>query len=148
MVRSMRKILERTDVQAGNLFIGVAVLGFWLTRDLDVGTLGDMRTGYFPRFVCWALLLLGLAVAVRGLCGTGDEQGGAPVSRAVVLIPASIIVFGYALEPLGMVIATLLTVLVAGFAARDLRLGESVLAAVVLMLVCSLIFVWGLSSPM
>jgi hypothetical protein len=113
-----------------------------------VGKLGDMSTGYFPRFVCWALLLLGLAVVVRGLHGARDEQGGAPVSRAVVLIPAGIIVFAYALEPLGMVIATLLTVLVAGFAARDLRLRESVLAAVVLMLVCSLIFVWGLSLPM
>jgi putative tricarboxylic transport membrane protein len=61
------RVLARRDVLAGLLFIAVAVLGLWLSRDYPIGTALRMGTGYVPRLLCWLLLGLGAVVLVQGL---------------------------------------------------------------------------------
>ena len=58
------RMLARKDVLAGLLFIAVAVLGLWISRDYPIGTALRMGTGYVPRLLCW--LLFGLGVIVFG----------------------------------------------------------------------------------
>src|SRR6266516_3144541 len=52
-------MLARKDVLAGLLFIVVAVLGLWISRDYPIGTALRMGTGYVPRLLCWLLFGLG-----------------------------------------------------------------------------------------
>ena len=46
---AIMQVLARTDVLAGLLFIGLALLGLWLSRDYPIGTALRMGTGYVPR---------------------------------------------------------------------------------------------------
>ena len=52
-------VLTRKNVLAGLLFMAVAALGLWVSRDYPVGTALRMGTGYVPRLLCWVLLALG-----------------------------------------------------------------------------------------
>ena len=55
----LARILPRPDVLAGLMFIAIAALGLWVSRDYPVGTALRMGTGYVPRLLCWILLGLG-----------------------------------------------------------------------------------------
>ena len=59
--------LARKNVLAGLMFIAIAALGLWLSRDYPIGTALRMGTGYVPRLLCWILMGLGAAIAVQGL---------------------------------------------------------------------------------
>src|SRR6476661_7747353 len=59
-------LLARRDVLAGLLFVGVALLGLWLSRDYPIGTALRMGTGYVPRLLC------GLVLSILLLIGVGS----------------------------------------------------------------------------
>src|SRR5260370_31508262 len=61
------RALARKDVLAGLLFIVVAVLGLWVSRDYPIGTALRMGTRYVPRLLCWLLLVLGAIGLLPGL---------------------------------------------------------------------------------
>src|SRR2546429_404878 len=107
-------MLARRDVLAGLLFIGVAVLGLWLSRDYPIGTALRMGTGYVPRLLCWLLLGLGAVVLVQGL---REAQDARPLSssdvsalRPVIFVTASLVIFGLSIERLGLIISILLLI--------------------------------------
>ena len=111
---SVLRLLRRKDVLAGLMFIAVAVLGLWASRDYPIGTATRMGTGYVPRLLCWILLGLGVAGRAQGLRGSrGDALDRAPpIWRALIFVPASLLVFAFAIEPLGVVVAIVLLVAV------------------------------------
>src|SRR5829696_7161935 len=101
--------LARKDVLAGLMFMTVAVLGLWASRDYPVGTAVRMSTGYVPRLLCWLLLALGTAVLLKGYRAATQEWGVALNAwRPLIFVPVSLIVFAFAMGPLGLVAATLL----------------------------------------
>ena len=112
------RMLARKDVLAGLMFIAVAAFGLWASRNYPIGTALRMSTGYVPRLLCWVLLALGIVIMVIGLRAQ-DERGafaGAQHLRALVFVPASLLVFAFAMDRLGVVIATFLLVAVGGLA--------------------------------
>jgi putative tricarboxylic transport membrane protein len=142
------RMLARRDVLAGLLFIGVAVLGLWLSRDYPIGTALRMGTGYVPRLLCWLLLGLGAVVLVQGL---REPQDARPLSssdvsalRPVIFVTASLVIFGLSIERLGLIISILLLIGVGAVAARGLRPFETIAAAVVLIILSWGIFILGL----
>ncbi len=72
------RILARKNVLAGLMFIAIAALGLWVSRDYPIGTALRMGTGYVPRLLCWILMGLGAVVLVQGL----REKRCAAPSRA------------------------------------------------------------------
>ena len=147
-VSAVRHILARKDVLAGLLFVGVALLGLWLSRNYPIGTALRMGTGYVPRLLCWILLALGVVILVLGLReGQGahlvsSEQGSS--WRAVIFVTASLVIFGVSIERLGLVLSILLLVGVGAVAARGLRPLETLLATLVLIALSWGIFILGL----
>jgi hypothetical protein len=143
-------LLARADVLAGLLFVGVAVLGLWLSRDYPIGTALRMGTGYVPRLLCWMLLVLGIVVLAIGL--RAPQPPSAPFAgqslRPVVLAPLSLLAFALAISRVGIVVATVALVVVAAFASRESRPHEAVIAAVSLVIATLAIFVWGLGLPL
>ena len=141
-------MLARKDVLAGLLFIGVAGLGLWLSRNYPIGTALRMGTGYVPRLLCWVLLGLGVIVLVQGLRDAqvprsrSSSQGSA--WRPVIFVTASLVIFGLSIERLGLVVSILLLVGVGAVAARNLRTLETVAAALVLIALSWGIFILGL----
>jgi hypothetical protein len=146
----------RKDVLAGLLFIAVGTLGLWLSRDYPVGTAFRMGTGYMPRLLCWILLGLGAIVLVLGLrdgqvhglrdghAAPAGSAAGIPAWRPVLFVTAGLVVFGLAIERLGLVLAVFLLVGLAAVAGRGLRPIETVVAALVLIALCWAIFILAL----
>ena len=146
--QSFASMLRRKDVLAGLMFIGVAAIGLWASRNYPIGTAMRMGTGYVPRLLCWILLALGVVVLVQGLRGAGGTlEKSPPIWRAILLVPASLVVFAYTIGPLGVVAATLLLVAVASFAGRESRPLEVAATAVALVVLTLTIFVWGIGLP-
>jgi hypothetical protein len=61
------RMLRRKNVLAGLMFIVIAAIGLWASRNYPVGTALRMSTGYVPRLLCWLLMGLGTVVLVQGL---------------------------------------------------------------------------------
>jgi len=141
-------LLARKDVLAGLLFISVALAGLWLSRDYPIGTALRMGTGYVPRLLCWILLGLGIVVLVQGLRETLPPRpltfGTSATWRPVIFVTASLVIFGLSIERLGLVISILLLIAVGAVAARGLRPLETLIAALVLVVLSWAIFILGL----
>jgi hypothetical protein len=140
--------LQRKNVLAGLMFMSVALLGLFLSRNYPLGTILRMGTGYVPRLLCWVLLALGAGVTLVGAFGTDDRfsEEGSPW-RSLVFVPLSLIVFALTAESLGLVIASASLVVVGALAGRHMRIVEVVITAVVLSAVCVAIFIWGRALP-
>src|SRR5438094_6401593 len=115
-------VLLRKNVLAGLMFMAVAVLGLWLSRNYPIGTALRMGTGYVPRLLCWLLMGLGAIVLVQGLRearSEGPSDGGA-LTRLwpIVVVTTSLVVFGLSLERLGLAVAILLLIAIGSLAAR------------------------------
>jgi putative tricarboxylic transport membrane protein len=138
-------ILARKNVLAGLMFIAIAALGLWVSRDYPIGTALRMSTGYVPRLLLWALLLLGGVILVSGIradVGSELEPGGA--WRPIILVPAALVAFALGLDAFGLVLACALLVGVGSLANRDLRPVEVIGAALLLTFMTWAIFVWAL----
>jgi hypothetical protein len=141
-------MLARKDVLAGVMFMAVAAFGLWLSRDYPIGTAFRMGTGYVPRLLCWILLGLGAVVFLQGLRAAQAERtvagDGASAWRPVVFVTVSLVVFGLAIERVGLVVSILLLVGLGSVAARALRPLETAVAALVLIVLSWAIFILGL----
>ncbi|MBX9827544.1 MAG: tripartite tricarboxylate transporter TctB family protein [Xanthobacteraceae bacterium] len=142
---SARDTLARADVLSGLLFIAVAALGLWISRDYPVGTALRMGTGYVPRLLCWMLMGLGAIVLVQGL-----REKAPPVRpsvaglRATLAVTLAIVAFALSIERLGLVLAIVLLTGIGALATRALRPLETAIAALVLIALSWGIFIAGL----
>ena len=144
-----RAVLQRRDVLSGLLFMVVAAFGLWVSRNYAIGTASSMGTGYMPRLLLWVLLGLGGSILVSGLWKADrvaeTDASGAAAWRPAVFVTLSLLVFGLALERLGLVLSILLLTAIAAAAGRSMRLPETAVATLVLIALCWLIFIVGLS---
>lgn len=142
------QLLRRKDVLAGLMFIAVAALGLWASRNYPIGTAVRMGTGYVPRLLCWILLGLGCIVFLQGLRASAVRlEQSPPIWRSLILVPASLVVFAYAIGPLGVIAAIVLLVAVGSIAGKDSRLVEVAATALLLIVLTLLVFVWGIGLP-
>ena len=134
---------------AGLLFIAVAVIGLWASRNYPIGTTTRMGTGYVPRLLCWILLGARRAGAGAGPARRGGDliERGRPVWRAIVFVPLSLLVFALLIGPFGVVAATVALVVVGALASRESRPLEVAAAALLLVVLTLAIFVWGVGLP-
>jgi putative tricarboxylic transport membrane protein len=139
-------ILARKNVLAGLMFVAIAALGLWVSRDYPIGTALRMGTGYVPRLLCWILMGLGAAILVQGV-----REKDAPPERTswrqlmpIVIVTTSLVAFAFAIEQLGLVLSILLLVGIGAIAARDIKIWELLVAALVLIALSWAIFILGL----
>jgi putative tricarboxylic transport membrane protein len=140
--------LAQKDVLAGLMFMAIAVLGLWLSRNYPIGTALRMGTGYVPRLLCWILLVLGGLVLIQGLRARERDLDGPPLRlRPLLLIPLALVAFALTIERLGIIAAGTLLILIGGLASSESRPLEVVATAAALVLFTWGIFVWALSLP-
>ena len=142
-------MLRRVDVRElafGLFLIVLASVAFVSTRSLSVGTAADMGPGFVPRALAWIILGFGACVLRRqpaqgagalargGMAAAGRHPG---VDRAV----------RRAVLHLGLIVACVGAVLVAGTATRPVPWGQLLLFGPVLAALSALLFVKGLGLP-
>jgi hypothetical protein len=140
------RIRNQQDLGAGLLFLAIALFALWVARDYPVGTSVRMSSGYFPRVLCFVLIGLGVYVSLRALVIEGPAVTKVRL-RPLLLITAAIVTFAYSIQMLGLVLATVLLVLIGGYASPSVRLSEMLAAAVVLAVMTIAIFIWGIGLP-
>jgi hypothetical protein len=129
------------------MFIAIAAVGLWASRNYPIGTATRMGTGYVPRLLCWILLGLGVLVFVQGLRGGASLEPGRSIWRAIIFAPLSLLVFAFLIGPYGVIVATVVLVAVGALAGRESRPLEVAAAAAILVVLTLSIFVWGVGLP-
>jgi hypothetical protein len=134
------------DFIAGLLFIVLGGLAVALARDYPFGTTMRMGPGYFPTVLGGILLLFGIYVLARGL-RSGDKVKGEWGWKPLALVALSIVLFGLLLDRVGMIPATVVTLIVAAAAGREFRWKEVILLAAVMTAFSVAVFSYGLKLP-
>ena len=144
--------LARKNVLAGLLFIAVAVIGLWVSRNYPIGSALRMGTGYVPRLLLWILLALGGVVLLQGLregsAQPGTDSERTSIVRPIVFVTLSLVTFALAIERLGLVISIVLLIGIGSLASRESRLLETLLTAAFLLALSVAIFIVGLGLTM
>ncbi|MSP00441.1 MAG: tripartite tricarboxylate transporter TctB family protein [Acetobacteraceae bacterium] len=147
----MVRIRNSQDLAAGLFLILVAVLALVFSNNLPTGKLLNMGAGYVPRTLAWMLGGLGIIVAARGFTTDAPHDGPALTDwawRPLLALTASILVFAFLLEWVGLAICVLITVAVSGLAAPGIRLTQSLAVGAALATLSVLLFIVGLGLPM
>ena len=134
----------RKDLLAGAVFVGLG-LAFAITANTyEVGSALRMGPGYFPLVLGSLLVLLGIAIAVKAfVAGEGGDLGPVPW-KAMVLLVAALLFFGYTVQGLGLIPSMLVTVFLTAMAGRNARVIPSAVVAASLTALSILIFVIAL----
>lgn len=140
------RVRSPQDLVGGIALIALAALAFSQIGDLRIGTASRMGPGYFPTVLAGLTGLVGLALAVRSLVLDGHGLESLNLRHGLPLLGA-ILVFGLAIRPLGLVLASALLFLVSAFASPELKWRETLVASVVLIGLAVLLFVVLLDLP-
>jgi Tripartite tricarboxylate transporter TctB family len=135
------------DFWSGVLFVAIA-LGFVLfSRQYRLGDMHRMGPAMFPTIIGVLLAILGAIVVLRSFALDGpkiDRFQGRPVGISLL----SIVLFGVALQWAGLIAAIAVLVIVGAYAARDVRLHETLPLAAAMVLFSVAIFIWLLGLPL
>ncbi len=146
------------DLGAGACLLGIAALATWQGAGLDLGTLRQMGPGMFPRVLAVLVGVCGGALGLRSwLQGSSaepaEQEAAAPRARrkrawrGPVCLTLAATLFGLSVRPLGLVVATPLSLLVAAAASPESRRNQSLWFALGMTLFCVVLFRRLLSLP-
>ena len=142
----MIKIKSPKDFWAGLMFIAFGLFFMIGALNYRLGSAARMAPAYFPTMLGGLLAVIGGIVFFRALVAEGGKVSAIPL-RLLFFITLSLLVFGYLLQPIGLVLALVLLIVVSAFAGYEFRLREVLLLCVVLIILSVLVFAKGLGLP-
>ncbi len=141
------RIRAPKDFWAGLIFVAIGVGFILLAQQYRLGDMHRMGPAMFPSLVGALLAVLGALLALRAFV-----LDGAAVprfyARPIGVSLLAIVLFGIALQWLGLVAAIAALVLVGAYAARDVRPLENLALAAVMIVFSVAVFVWLLGLPL
>ncbi|KAA9383662.1 tripartite tricarboxylate transporter TctB family protein [Neorhizobium galegae] len=135
------------DFGAGLLFILFGAVGLYIGSDLTFGSARNMGPGYFPMIICGLIALIGLIVTAKSLAIEGPAIERIRL-RPIIFILLAIAAFGILIAQIGAVISSILLIMLAAYARRDVNPVETVIFAVATAAFVVIIFVYALGQPM
>ena len=143
----MMRIRSPKDFWAGLIFIAIGGGFVLLAQQYRLGDMHRMGPAMFPTLIGALLAALGLIIALRSFA-----LDGAPVprfeARPIGVSILAIVLFGIALQWLGLIAAVAVLVLVGAYAARNVRPLENLALAAALIAFSVGVFVWLLGLPL
>ena len=131
----------RKDLGAGAVFVGLGLAFAITSSTYEIGTALRMGPGYYPLVLGSALVVLGILIAVKGFVAADSDDIGPVPWKALVLLVAALIFFGYTVRGLGLVPALLVTVLMSALAGHRAKVIPAVVIAACITALSVLIFV-------
>jgi hypothetical protein len=145
----LSRIVNSEWIPPGLFFIALGAAALWVSQDYPLGNLNRMGPGYFPRMLSLGMIGLGAVIFLKGLFELAAvDRVGVRADRSLWLVPGSMAVFGFSVEPLGLVVALVLTLAVAGAAHRQARVKDVALTTAFLIALSIVIFVVILKLPL
>lgn len=145
---SVRKFVRNPqDFYGGLVLAAVAVFALWAGSDLPGMRGFAFGPGTAPRLFSGLLFGVSIAIAVLALISDGPplEKWGI---RGPVLFIASVVFFAATIRPLGLIIASFGSLVIAAAASKESRMLETIIWSAVLTLFCVLLFVYALKLPL
>jgi putative tricarboxylic transport membrane protein len=135
------------DFWGGLALLLFAVFSLWAGGDLPGMRGFAFGPGTAPRLFGGLLVGISALIVANGLISHGPplEKWGI---RAPVLFLASVVFFGAAIRPWGLIIASFVTLMIAASASKEVRWVESIIWSAVLTAGCVALFIYGLNLPL
>jgi len=140
----MSLIRNPKEFGSGCLFAGFGLAAVVLGASYPVGTAARMGPGYFPRALGLILIAMGAVLILKSLRTAGSAITITTL-KPVFIVLASVVVFGLAVIPLGLVLATILLIIVSSAASHEFKWKEALIASVVLAAFVVAAFGYGLN---
>jgi hypothetical protein len=134
------------DVWAGLMLIGTGLAAIIIARDYTFGSALRMGPGYFPSVLGSIVVLFGVYLVARGLRRPGPLAGKLSL-RALVVLPASLVLFGLLMDYAGFVPALIVLIVGSSAAGSEFDPIEALLLAAGLTAFAVVLFVWGIGLP-
>ena len=141
------KVRAPRDFLSGAIFVAIGSAFALVAGRYPIGSAVEMGPGYVPSLLGWILALLGLILLARSLVIKGPSLSSVDL-RSLCVVTLSIVLFGLTYGKFGLVAAIIVMVLVACLASSESKLIESVVAAVLLSLLTTFLFVYFLKLPL
>ena len=139
----MSAIRGPRDLYSGLLFVVVGALTVLIAINYPVGDAARMGPGYFPRALGTLLMLLGAISVWRSF-----RLQGTPITRwkwrPIVIILASVIVFGHIVQFVGLALSTVFLIFAASAASHEFRWKGAALIGLFMAVLCVGVFVYAL----
>jgi putative tricarboxylic transport membrane protein len=139
-------VVLRQGVVGGAIIAAFGGIAFWLSSDLQVGTLGGMGPGMLPRALSILLAALGCLLIVVSFEGAGERLNIGSL-RAPLFVLGALAAFGLTVRPLGLAVSGVVAILISAFASNEVRWGETIVSAILTTLFCVLLFKLALRLP-
>lgn len=147
MSRSQKiRIYNSKDFYAGLVFALFGIFALFLARGYRMGNAMVMGPGYFPTVLGGVLAFLGFVIAFRSKW-LGGKAITPWVARPLILVLGSVMLFALLIQPLGLVLATLLLVVISCLGSREFRIFEVAILSLVLAALVVGVFVYGIGLP-
>ncbi|MEA2977609.1 MAG: putative tricarboxylic transport rane protein [Alphaproteobacteria bacterium] len=135
------------DFIGGLALVALALFALWASDDLSSMRGFAFGPGTAPRLFAVLLGISGVVVATIGIFTDGPGIERFQI-RGLFFVISAILFFAAAVRPLGLIIASFISILICAAAAADVRWRESVIWAIILTAFCSFLFSYALSLPL
>ncbi|MCK0206449.1 tripartite tricarboxylate transporter TctB family protein [Starkeya koreensis] len=139
-------ILGNKDFLGGLLLVAIGAGAAFISRSYPMGTLRQMGPGFMPFSLALLLMGLGLLLALRAP-HDGEELEWGGGLRPVLVVLGAVLLFAQVLEPLGLVLSSMILIIASSLAHTPFRLRETLLLSVGLTVGVVLLFAYALEIP-
>ncbi len=139
---------SRLQFFGGASLVVISIIALVSTWHLDSGTPGEIGAGAPPRVLAFILLGFGLLIAATAVVFNEQDTEKFEIAfRAIIAVLGGVIVFGLTIRSLGILGASPLLLLIAGFASAETRWKEFVPFVLGLTIFCTVLFRFVLGLP-
>jgi hypothetical protein len=140
------KIRSVKDFSAGVMFIAIGGVFGLGANQYPMGTAVRMGPAYFPSILGWGTVALGLFVLIESLFV--DEEPPSPVRwRPLILVLASVMLFGALVNTGGLITATIVQIIVSALGGHEFKWKEAIISAALMSVTVWAIFDKALGLP-
>jgi hypothetical protein len=143
----MIRVKAPQDLGAGLLFMLIGIAGAYFGKDLTYGSAVRMGPGFFPIWLSWIIIGIGIFLAARSLVLEGDPVRPVQI-RPLGLVIAAILVFGLLISAFGAPISIIVLVFIAAFARPQPALLETAILSLFLAAFAVGAFIYALGQPL
>lgn len=138
--------MRRMNILAGAICVFAGAMFGAMALNLPAGSLSRMGPGFLPLATAVGLICVGVAIALFDRDETGlalPEEIRAQL-RPLLAVLAAIALFALGIDRLGLMPTSALATFTASFAMRRISLVSRIVLSLVVMVICTAIFHFGL----
>jgi len=141
----MLRVKSPQDLGAAIVFIVIGLAGLYAGKDLSFGTASHMGPGFFPTWINFLILAIGVGVGLKALAIEGPRIEPFQL-RPILFIVAAIVIFGLLINGVGMALSAIVMTIFAAYARRGVRVTETILLAAGFAVFSVIVFVYVLGQ--